>query len=162
MTQGDTTSLIIIVFLLPFIIGVVLGCKEKIVVFRDYNDLFIVFLAAILFMPLLVSFSVIKSPIMFLFCIFIELSLALWVIHRTYQDNQGNLISTFLSLYTKIPLSLFFIFNLLSFLEYFSKPNIEQTEGFSFTPLLFLTPLILKLIKNKSGTEKYDVIRIYK
>lgn len=51
MAQNDISSLIIIVFILPLLIGIILGWQEKTVVFRDYDDLFIVFLAMLFPVP---------------------------------------------------------------------------------------------------------------
>lgn len=154
MAPNDINALIIIVLLLPFIIGIVWGWQEKIVVFRDYNDLFIVFTAVILPIPLFFLYSLAESKIMLAVCIFIEIFLIIEIICRTYQNNQGEIISTFLALYTKIPLSILFLFSLRNLLEYFSKPESKRSEGFLFLPLLILTPIILKLVKNKTGMIK--------
>jgi len=159
MGQNDINSLIIIVLLLPLIIGIICGWQEKIVVFRDYNDLFMVFITIILPIPLFFLYSLAASKIMLAVCIFIEIFLIIEVICRTYQNNQGVIIYTFLSLYTKIPLSVLFIFSLLKLLEHFSKPESKRNEGFSFIPLLILTPLILNLVKNKTGIIKWTSIR---
>ena len=158
MAQNDINSLIIIVVLLPLIIGIILGWQEKNVVFRDYDDLFIVFLAMVLPVPLFFLYSSVNSQIMLAFCILIELALIFWIVYRTYQDNQGNLIYTFLALYTKIPLSILFLFQLLSLLDNIFKPASRQDKGFSFISLLVLTPLILKLVRNKTGIIKLGKI----
>ena len=158
MAQNDINSLIIIVVLLPLIIGIILGWQEKNVVFRDYDDLFIVFLAMGLPVPLFFLYSSVNSQIMLAFCILIELALIFWIVYRTYQDNQGNLIYTFLALYTKIPLSILFLFQLLSLLDNIFKPASRQDKGFSFISLLVLTPLILKLVRNKTGIIKLGKI----
>lgn len=102
--QNDITSLIVIVLLLPLIIGIILGWQEKNVVFRDYDDLFIVFLAMVLPVPLFFLYSSVNSQIMLVFCILLELALIFWIIYRTYLDNQGNLLFTFFALSS--PLSL--------------------------------------------------------
>lgn len=154
MTQNDINSLIIIVLLLPLIIGIVLGWQEKTVVFRDYNDLFIVFLAMVLPVPLVFLYSATNSQIMLSFCILAETALIFWIIYRTYQDNQGDLIFALLALYTKIPLSILFLFQLLSLLDSIFKPASRQDKGFSVISLLVLTPLILKFVRNKTGIIK--------
>lgn len=156
MVQNDINSLIIIAFLLPLVIGIILGWQEKIVVFQDYNDLFMGFIAIILPIPLFFLYSLTESKIILAVCIFIEIFLFIEIICRTYQNNQGNLIFTFLSLYTKIPLSILFLFSLWNLLEHFSKPESKRNEGFSFLPLLILTPIILKLVKNKNRNNKMD------
>lgn len=152
--QNDITSLIVIVLLLPLIIGIILGWQEKNIVFRDYDDLFIVFLAMVLPVPLFFLYSSVNSQIMLVFCIMVELALIFWIICRTYLDNQRNLLFTFLALYTKIPLSILFIFQLLSLLDNIFKPASRQDKGFSFISLLILTPLIFKLVRNKTGIIK--------
>lgn len=151
VNHSDINNLILILLLLPLAIGILLGLQEKIVVYRNYDDLCIVFAAAVLPLPFLLLYSITTNQIIIYAFIFTELALIFWIIYRSYMDNNGNIFSTFLSLYTKIPLSILFIFKLFSLLEYFSKSEQKREGGFSFIPLIILTPLILKLIKHKNG-----------
>ena len=151
MSQNDVNSLIILAFLLPLIIGIVLGWRKKTVVFRNYDDLFIAFLALVLPVPLGFLYLLTNSQITLSLCILAELALVFWIYYRTYEDNQGNFILTFLAFYTKIPLSILFLFQLLDLFDNILKPATEKNKSVSVVSLLVLTPLILKLVKNKTG-----------
>lgn len=139
--------------LITIILGVILGIKKKITVFRDYNDLGLIFLLVIfpvVFLSLAGFFN--GGKILRWTFIVIESGLMLWIIGRTFKDN-ANPLFFIVAFLTKIPLSLLFVFNLMSVLNPPGKTARDRSNarGNALIWLLFLTPLIAALVRNKNG-----------
>ena len=150
----------LIAFIVIIIIGTCLGVKQKITVFRDYNDLGLVFLTGFSPIVLIYLFSLISADqkkIALTFIVIVEILLFVWVVIRTYQDNR-NILFTLIALITKIPLSILFILNLLSFVAPKGKTAAKRASVrySSLVFLLLLTPLVLALVKNKEGIFNLD------
>lgn len=150
----------IIAFIIIVVVGIFLGFKKKITVFRDYNDLGLVFLLGISpIIPMLLFLFVASNQkeIAVAFIIIVETALFIWIVVRTYQDNK-NIFSTLIALITKIPLSILFILNLLSFVaptgKNWEKRAAKRYSSFAF--VLLLAPIILALVKNKEGIFNLD------
>jgi hypothetical protein len=145
----------LVIFIVITIIGIFLGFKQKITIFRDFNDLGLVFLIELLPIVLMYLSSLIaanQNKIVITSIIIVEIILFMWIIARTYQDNN-NILSTLIALITKTSLSILFILNLMSF----SNPT-EKTEEkrasvgrFLLALLLLLSSLLIVLVKNKEG-----------
>jgi len=145
----------LVIFIVITIIGIFLGFKQKITIFRDFNDLGLVFLIELLPIVLMYLSSLIaanQNKIVITSIIIVEIILFMWIIARTYQDNN-NILSTLIALITKTSLSILFILNLMSF----SNPT-EKTEEkrasvgrFLLVLLLLLSSLLIVLVKNKEG-----------
>jgi MFS-type transporter involved in bile tolerance (Atg22 family) len=146
--------------LLIVILGVVLGYKEKITVFRNYNDLGLVFLLGL--WPIVASkFGMLlggllktqtQENVALVFTVLSEIALALWIITRTYIDND-SVWKTALSLITKITLSFLFVFNVLEFITPSGKTSAKRAQArrSALTWLLILTPVVYALVRNKEG-----------
>jgi len=107
----------LVIFIVITIIGIFLGFKQKITIFRDFNDLGLVFLIELLPIVLMYLSSLIaanQNKIVITSIIIVEIILFMWIIARTYQDNN-NILSTLIALITKTSLSILFILNLMSF-----------------------------------------------
>lgn len=142
-------------WLLIVVIGTILGYKDKIVVFRDYNDLGLAFLVVLMPMPLMYFlglFSQDHQQLSNWIIIAFESVLFLWIAIRTFKDNT-NLIYAVVALITKISLSVLFIINLLEFVSPSGK-SASDRHGFrrsAFAILLIVTPLVFTLVKIKKG-----------
>lgn len=145
----------LISWIIIVVIGTLMGFKQKIVVFRDYNDLGLVFLLGlvpIVLMYIFTNYPVGNQNIVVIFISIVEAAILLWIIIRTVKDNK-NPISVIIALITKISLSVLFIINLLDFVTPSGKTAAKRASsrrsGFAF--LLILTPIIFALVKNKIG-----------
>lgn len=152
MLQEDIISIFIILLIVPLIFGIILGLKNKIVVFRNYDDLWIVFLSIIIPFVFFFVYAALPSRIVIISGCITEILLLVNILYRTFEDNDRNILKTILALYTKLPLSFLFIFQFVSYLENISKPAYKRSNGLvNIISILCLTPLILKLVKNKKG-----------
>ena len=141
--------------LIVAIIGIILGLTKKITVFRDFNDLALVFVfisSPVFLVQILRFFSdemVIK--ILVYFFVALEVLILLTIVFRTFQDNS-NPVFSIIALLIKIPLSFLFITNFLDFIIPPSKSsqNIKVRKR-ALNWLLFLTPLIIALVRDKKG-----------
>ncbi|MFZ3116363.1 MAG: hypothetical protein WA133_00265 [Syntrophales bacterium] len=145
----------LIAWVVIIVLGVILGIKKKIVVFRDYNDLGLVFLLGLVPIVLMYIFSITAEKsrnVAFTFTAIVEVIIFLWLIIRTFKDN-GNPVYGLLALATKISLSVLFIINLLDFVTPSGKTSSPRAsarrKGFAF--LLLLTPIVFALVRNKEG-----------
>ena len=142
-------------WLLIIIIGAVLGWKEKITVFRDYNDLALVFLMALAPMPLMYLFGLVGKDHQQLarwFLIIFEAVLFIWIVIRTFKDN-ANPLSALVALITKISLSVLFVIHFIEFVTPSGKTGSQraQSRRTAFAILLIVAPLVFALVKNKTG-----------
>ncbi len=152
LSQTDTNNLIFIGLLFPIIIGIVLGWQKRIVIFNNYDDLGLTFLSFIIPFPAFLIYGYLgQSKITLYFFLTLELILVLYLIYRSFIDNQKNIFYTFLALYTKFPISFIYLLNLLSVLDNLLNKNKRNKSLLSVIFLFVLTPILTKLIKNKSG-----------
>jgi hypothetical protein len=145
----------LIAWIVVVVIGVIMGFKQKIIIFRDYNDLGLVFLLGLVPVVLMLLFQVVakdNQKIGLIFIVVVESVLFLWILCRTIQDNK-NPIGFLFALVTKISLSVLFIINLLDFVTPSGKTSSHRAslrrKGFAF--LLILSPIVFALVKNKEG-----------
>jgi hypothetical protein len=145
----------LIAWIIAVVLGVIMGIKERIVIFRDYNDLGLVFLIGLVPIVLMYLFALTSEAsknVAFMFTAIAELIVFLWLVIRTFKDNS-NPAYGILALVTKISLSVLFIINLLDFVtpagKTSSKRASSRRKGFAF--LLFLTPIVFTLVRNKTG-----------
>lgn len=152
MSEKEIFSLIIIGLIIPVIIGIIDGLKNKIVVFRNYDDLWLVFLTILLPFIFVFAYAALESNTVIIAGCIAEVLLLGKIIHRTYEDNNKNISLTILALYTKLPLSTLFIFQVISYLSNLSKPFYKRTTSLTnLISIICLTPLIMRLVKNKNG-----------
>jgi len=147
----------LIVWITLVIIGAVLGAKKTITVFRNFNDLAIVFLLGAwpMFMSRLLLFigpSQIQKNIALIFLVVVEAAIFCWIVYRTYQDN-GRFWMTLLAIITKSTLSFLFLFNLISLFAPTGKTAAQRAQArqSALFWLIGLTPLIYALVRDKEG-----------
>lgn len=136
------------------LVGILLGMRQTIVVFRNYNDLTLVFAAAVMtgigiFLSL--SDEGDGSNLQLYFC-GIAVALDLWVVARTLRDNH-NPFWMVLALITKLSLSALFLTNLVDFVTpsgNTAKARAASRRG-AFVVLLLIAPITFALIKDKTG-----------
>ena len=151
LSQTDTNNLIFIGLLFPIIIGIVLGWQKRIVIFNNYDDLGLTFLSFIIPFPAFLIYGYLgQSKITLYFFLTLELILVLYLIYRLLKYFY-YFIYTFLALYTKFPISFIYLLNLLSVLDNLLNKNKRNKSLLSVIFLFVLTPILTKLIKNKSG-----------
>lgn len=146
-----------ILFLAVVVLGIFKGCgnNRSIVVFRDYDDLGLTFLIPVSFFLIAYVLSVLKvDKTLTLFVggtvstlIFIKLA------RDTYIDNENNTAKTVLSLVTKVPLSIIWVFNLIQVLSPSGKgAQRSKNRSEALVVLTLLTPIIGMLVVSKSGS----------
>lgn len=152
LSQTDTNNLIFIGLLLPIIIGVVLGWQKRVVIFNNYDDLGLTFLTFIIPFPAFLIYSYLgQSKITFYFFLTLELILVFYLVYKSFIDNKRNIFFTILALYTKFPISFIYLINLLTVLDNLFNKNKRNKTLLSVVFLFVLTPILTKLVKNKSG-----------
>lgn len=144
----STTEIVFAVGLTITIMGCTLGLKERTVIFRNYDDLGMVFLAVA---PLLVGFITqvlwILIPAMAT-----TIALCVWLTWRTWQDNR-SVWKVLVAMPTKLVLSVLFIAFVWDLLSPNGKTQLERSKqrGVAAVILAVITPLIYRLVKDKTG-----------
>lgn len=145
----------LITWMAVIVIGIILGFKQKITVFRNYNDLCLVFLLGLVPVILMYAFFHIPQGQQEMggkVILLIESAIFLLILFRTFQDNRNPFFMV-IALITKITLSVLFIINLIDFVTPSGKNGLERTSGRrkGFVFLLALTPIVFALVKTKEG-----------
>lgn len=152
LTQTDIYNLIFIGLLLPIVIGIVLGWQNRIVIFNNYDDLGLTFLSFILPIPAFLIYGYFgQSKVTLYFFIILELLLFLYLIYKSFIDNKKNIFFTILALYTKFPISFLYLINLMSVIDGQINKNRKNKSVLSIVFFAILTPILTKLVKNKTG-----------
>jgi hypothetical protein len=130
------------------IIGCTLGVKEKIVIFRNYDDLGLVFLAVV---PLFIGFITAIGWILIPSAL-ASATICLWLLVRTWQDN-GSVWKVIIALPTKLALSILFIAFVWDLLAPSGKTQSARAaqRGISAAILAVITPVLYYLVKEKTG-----------
>lgn len=135
-------------------LGIVLGLMNKITVFRDFDDLGLVFLNVVLPIALFLGFKwfqIQEQLVSQLFIGAVTLGIFVFVIHRTSQDN--HLAGVLIALITKVSLSIIFIVNFLDFVapsaESWAERSKKRRRGLVL--LLAIAPICYKLVRKKEG-----------
>lgn len=147
--QDHTTNEFVIVgFFGMIVVGVFLGLSGRGVVFRDYDDLALVFACGVCtIVGLFISDArVISSSLLLL-----GLGLALTIIVRTCRDNGFLLLP--IILVTKIALSVLWICYVIQAVSPGGKTMLERSRkrGAALLVLAILTPLVARLVRNHEG-----------
>lgn len=154
----------IVVFLvILYAIGVWLGAKGRIIVYRNYNDVMIVALLYVIPSVLLLYVFLgeptegaewIQATILFTTLILTSMVFLL-VLIRTWADN-GNPFKVFLALYVKIPTAVLFVSHLMSIFQ--SKKRDQRRRSVLWT--LLALPLLYALVHDKGTGRLPQVSRV--
>lgn len=144
---------ILIALVLVYALGLWLGAKGKVVVYRNYYDVMLV--AGLYILPVLMTPAFIllggKEAVneltagLFIVLLVLEGLLLAFVLLRTVADNL-NPLKALLALYVKIPTALFFSFNLLE--SFSAKTGRSRRKSIFWT--LFMIPVIHALVHDKT------------
>lgn len=136
------------------VLGIVLGVSGRITVFRDFNDFGLVFLIPVI--PLAVIFTLVNlgaediPPAAWSFIGILEALLVGFIAVTTWVDNR-NPLAWFLAMYTKLPLGVLYAWALLEAMAPDRRHNVRQRRKLVIAIILFLTPLIFALVREKRG-----------
>ncbi len=149
--KDDTPIIFFLIIVGIVILGVVLGLKKKIVVYRDYADVtknlslfalpwLLTYIGAFFEEEKHINFINYTIPV-------IMGVLFIWIIISTYQDNQ-NIIWTLLALLTKIPLSVIFLVFLWQIISPDKNKSYRERLGNTVKAIGVLY-FILRLVHHK-------------
>jgi len=157
--QEGVSVYTLIGFLAVVVVGVGMGLKEKAIIYRDYNDLFIVFLTSLtpvvfFYLGAAASSSEKKSENEFVLYLFLAVmaGLLIWIFGRTWKDN-GNFFLALLAFFTKVPMAVIFIFSLIAFITPTGKTASDRASmrRTGLVVVLLVAPLVLALVKDQNG-----------
>ncbi|NSW44254.1 MAG: hypothetical protein HPY79_00270 [Bacteroidales bacterium] len=133
------------------LLGIILGFTKTITVYRDFADLTKVFMLVLAPVGLFILIGdKVQNDIVRNILIVIECGLLIWILITTFQDNR-NIFKTLLAFITKIPLGVIFAIYLINFISPGGKTRAQrkQNRGLAAIVLLFLTPILFGLVKNR-------------
>ena len=153
----DVLGYVLMIWGFIVLLGVILGWNERIVVYRNYNDLAIVFASGVsTYCAFLVGFSFASTSnsmaMLSVSLVVVSISLIIYLTVRTFLDNR-SLLWTLVALVTKITLSILFLFNLLSLLSPSGKTQRERSRDRSSALfwLVVITPVVYRLVRQPVG-----------
>lgn len=137
-------------------LGIILGFTKTITVYRDYADLTKTFMLVLA--PVALFYMLgdkIENRVLQNILFVVEGLLILWIIITTYLDNR-NILKTLLALITKIPLSVIFAFYMINLISPSGSNSSQrrQSRGISAIIMLFLSPILYGLVRNRSWSVK--------
>lgn len=158
---GNFLVVSLVVWLSLVLIGIIAGFKGAIVVYRNYDDLAMVFfMGVILFVGGLVGFYLsgfkgsFATPVVWglsglgIICLFG------WTLVRTWRDQQPESVWRFaLALITKMSIGILFVNNLVTLISPSGKTFNARSRARS-SALLFLavlTPIVMRLVRDHEG-----------
>lgn len=153
----------IFVYLALVLVGVILGFMKKITVYRDYTDVGFVFLLVLIPVAILILCSMLlkletRTMIaVYSFVGIIEAIVLASIIYKTHQDNR-NIWKTILSILVKLPISIFFVVFLISFIAPSGK-NISTRNSSKGLAMIFVMMLGI-IINGLVASKKWSSIRI--
>lgn len=141
-------ELLLALALVAVVLGSILGIQKKITVYRNYDDIAIIFFAVVpLFIGMisLISWIVIPAAIA-------SICLLLWITFRTWQDNC-SVWKFLLALITKLALSILFIGYFWDLISPSGNTQVgrAKSKASAVAVLLLITPLLYKLVRDKTG-----------
>lgn len=145
---------ILVALLVVYALGLWLGAKGKVVVYRNYYDVMLVaglYILPVLMTPAFILLGGGKEAVneltagLFIVLLVLEGLLLLFILVRSVRDNL-NPLKALLALYVKIPTALFFSFNLLE--SFTAKTGRTRRKSIFWT--LFMIPVIHALVHDKT------------
>lgn len=154
-------AMLLVVWSCIVIVGIVCGFNGTIIVYRNFDDLAIVFfMGALLFVGGLagVYFSGFKdsfaTPLLWGLSILGTMTLFGWTIVRTWRDQRPASAWRFaLALTTKMSLGILFVNNLVTLLSPSGKTLSARSRarGTALLSLAVLTPIVMRLVRDHEG-----------
>lgn len=150
----------IALWLAVVLVGIIAGWKEKIVVFRNYDDLAMMFFMMVV--PLGIAFTGFivgdKShpyavPSLILAAIILS-GFLVWASIRTWHDQVPHSVGAFaLALITKMSLGILFVNALLTVIAPGGKSQLARARARSsaLVWLAVLTPVVMRLVRDHEG-----------
>ena len=143
---------IVSAFVLVIVLGVVLGVRRHVLVFRNFDDVALIF-----FSQLFLAFTV--FPLLFLalgtgmriLCytlLAVSLGIFLYMMYRTFDDNDREIAPTAVALLTKLVFSWLIILSIGNVLNPGGQNATQKSNqrGTGFVRLFILVPLIMALV----------------
>ena len=129
--------------------GIVAGWNQKIVVFRNYDDLAMMFF--MLAVPLCIVWIGDYGAILAMVFFFVLLT---WASIRTWQDQSPRSVWAFgLALITKLSLGILFVWSLWSLISPGGKTQLARARAraSALATLALLTPIVTRLVRDHEG-----------
>ncbi len=153
----------IFVYLALLLVGVILGFMKKISVYRDYTDVGFVFLLVLIPIAILILCNTILKveagtmKVVYWFVGFIEAIVLASIVYKTHQDNR-NIWKTILSILVKLPISIFFVVFLISFVAPSGK-NLSTRNSSKGLALIFVMMFGI-IINGLVASKKWSSLRM--
>ncbi|TBF36989.1 hypothetical protein ELG88_18065 [Rhizobium leguminosarum] len=160
--QSDANQvphIVIFAILVVIAAGTILGFGErrKIVVFENYDDLFMTFSVPVLIYLSFVFLSMSKEGLLALLLgcttLFASGFVFLFTVWRTLNANDYSVWRTALSIVTKFPLAFIWVLKIISLISPAGDTGVERAKNRASALLIltFLTPIIAALVVEKTG-----------
>jgi hypothetical protein len=150
-------AVLVVAWIAIVTIGGIAGWRQSITVFRNYDDLALVFFAGcdvqIAFL-LVLGFH--ETTWLVILVLVIAAAIFLWlsisIIGRTWADNS-SILWFFIALATKITFAALFLSNLIELINPSGKTQLQrsQNRGGALFFLLIITPIVHRLVRDKEG-----------
>ena len=158
---GNFFVVLLVMWILLVIVGIVAGFKGAIVVYRNFDDLAIVFFMGVLFFVGGLAgfyFSGFKNsfatPLLWGLSGLGIMTLFGWTVARTWRDQKSESVWRFvLALITKMSLGILFVNNLVTLISPSGKTlgARSRARGSALLFLAVLTPIVLRLVRDHVG-----------
>jgi hypothetical protein len=170
---GNFLAVLLVVWLGVVIVGIVCGFNCAIVVYRNFDDLAIVFfIGVLLFVGGLTGFyfsgfkDSFATPLLWGLTILGTMILFGWTIARTWRDQQPASVWRFaLALITKMSLGILFVNNLVTLISPSGKTfgARSQARGSALLFLAVLTPIVMRLVRDHEGVwAPHNLLNVYR
>ncbi len=126
MTSDDFQGLSVILIILLFLSGIYLGFNKKIVIYNDYSDVAISFMASIFIGLLILAYQGDNSNAKSLLTI-VDIVLLVIIFNNAKKSND-NVFKSFYAVLVKIPLSLISFFLIMSLLGNNSEKSEQEKK----------------------------------
>ena len=147
---AEWPQMILILFLLSVGYSIFLGATKRAVFYSDYNDLALsagTFGIPAVLIIIMTQFNLFESSIAWALTSIVFGLFLLRLCWRTWEANEGNILSTLVIIFGKLTLSLLYVFYLY---QLFTGKNRQQRGSAAFIMIIF-TPILFALVHTKSG-----------
>lgn len=153
-TDSKVGTVILFTWLGITVAGVITGWSASVTVFRNYDDLVLVFFGGLAFLAanFLMADSGQNTLPWLIIAALTAMGLFAVILVRTWVDNP-SIIKFPVALVTKLSLSVLFLVHLLELLNPSGKTQVERAKNraSALIVLLILSPVINRLVRDKEG-----------